>query len=194
VSGKKPPSRRTPTVSVRPGWRLSVRLLDAKGELAKAPGDAVKVEEESRALTDEETRALRARIDAKLEACQQGYEKAREKPGADGERERAFYVFSALNFCGGRPLPYWLRMAATVVARSQLPATQEREAFLLNERLLIKSLAAGYKAKGVSNAATKAEHDVAELFGLSVEGLRQKRYRARKALGIADRKRGRPRN
>ena len=69
------------------------------------------------------------------------------------------------------------------MARSQLPELKEA-AFLLNELGLIKSLAAEYKAKGIRNAKTEAEKDVAEFFGLSVEGLRKKRYRYRKALGI----------
>jgi chorismate mutase len=152
----------------------------------RAPGG---VPARERVLTADERGALQAKIDAKLEACRQGYEKA------NSSEERAFYVFSALNFCAeDRPLPSWLRTAVTAMARSQLPPLKKELVFLLNERLLIMSLAAEYKARGVSNAVTEAEQDVAERFGLSVEGLRKKRYRYRKTLGMGRGKRGRARS
>ena len=188
---QKPPWR-TPTVeelpgqrmSVRPGRPLSVGLLDDKGEPTKVQPDVV----EARFFTTEETRGWHAWIDAKLEAFRLGYE------NANSREDCALYVFSALNFCGGRPLPYWLLKAVTAMARSQLPATREEMVFLLSEHEMIRSLAAQYKANGVRNAKTEAEKDVAEIFGLSVEGLRKKRYRYRKALGIERGKQGRTRS
>ena len=84
-----------------PPGRISVRLLDDKGELAKAPGDAVKAEVDSRALTADETRALRDEGEALLEAFR------RKCKTAQGD-ELDHHLRSAVVMCAARPLPGWL--------------------------------------------------------------------------------------
>jgi hypothetical protein len=81
--------------------RLSVRLLDDKGELAKAPSDAVKAEREGRALTVDERRALRDKWEALLAVF------GRKCETAQGD-ELDHYLRSALIMCAARPLPSWL--------------------------------------------------------------------------------------
>jgi hypothetical protein len=173
-------------MSKKRGWRGSVRLLDNKGEPAKTPADAVSAKIESRHLTAEEQRKWEADIAANMERCRRAFEKARSN------EERAFWIVSALNFCFGLPLPYWLHSAVLTIMHTQIKMRKDA-LFLLNERLMIRDRAAEYEAQGIRNPITQAENDIAKRAGLTVDGLRKRRSRARKALGQRG-KPGRPKN
>ena len=100
------------------------------------------------------------------------------------------YTSGAVNFCPeDQPLPAWLRKAVSDNLQSQLLSMGQDGAFLLLDRQLMQTFTAEYKAaeekasartkakrKTRSHAARDAEADVAKFFGLSVDGLRQKRY------------------
>jgi hypothetical protein len=81
-----------------------------------------------------------------------------------------------------------LLMVANELERLWKPEAQQKKherrsderVFLMHADKITAFLAARYQKQGAHDPKTKAKQDAAQLYGLSVEGLRKKRHRYRK--------------